>query len=290
VKWRRVRSEHVRDQRGASPTGSGFPIPIGKASLPVVVLGLLAFFVIRALGGGSGIDVPGIELPRAPAGAGESIPPEADPDKDLVAFVSFVVDDVQTTWQKQFSRAGERYTPADLVLFTDATGTGCGDATSEVGPFYCPLDQTVYLDLGFFRELRRSFGAPGDFAEAYVVAHELGHHVQNLLGVTQRVRDLQEQDPGQANDLSIRVELQADCLAGVWGFTTQQRGILDPGDVQEGLRAAASVGDDRIQRKATGTTNPESWTHGSSEQRSRWFSRGFESGNPDACDTFAGDL
>jgi predicted metalloprotease len=291
VRWRKVRSEHVRDQRGASrPTGSGFPIPIGKASLPVIVLGLVAFFLVRALGGGSGLDVPGIDLPRAPAAAGESIPPEADPDKDLVAFVGFVVDDVQTTWQKQFASAGERYSPADLILFTDVVSTGCGDATSEVGPFYCPLDRTVYLDLGFFRELRRSFGAPGDFAEAYVVAHELGHHVQNLLGVTQRVRDLQEQEPNQANDLSIRVELQADCLAGVWGFTTQQRGILEPGDVEEGLRAAASVGDDRIQRKATGTTNPESWTHGSSEQRSRWFSRGFESGNPDTCDTFAGDL
>jgi uncharacterized protein len=291
MRWRRVRSAHVKDQRGASPGGSGFPISFGKASLPVAILGLLAFFLVRVLGGGAGIDVPGIDqLPQAVPGAAQSIPPEADPDRDLVAFVSFVLNDTQASWDRQFTRAGERYTPADLVLYRQATQSGCGSATSEVGPFYCPLDRTVYLDLDFFRELHRSFGAPGDFAQAYVITHEIGHHVQNLLGVSDRVRELREQNPDQANDLSIRLELQADCLAGVWGFTARQRGVLEPGDLEEGLRAAASVGDDRIQRKATGTTNPESWTHGSSEMRIRWFSRGFKSGNPDSCDTFAGEV
>jgi uncharacterized protein len=291
MRWRRVRSKHVRDQRGASPGGSSFPIPIGKASLPVVVLGLLAFLLVRVLGGGAGLDVPGIDqLPQAAPEAGQSIPPEADPDRDLVAFVSFVLDDAQASWEQQFARAGENYTPADLVLFSQATQSGCGSATSEVGPFYCPRDQTVYLDLEFFRELHRSFGAPGDFAQAYVITHEIGHHVQNLLGVSGRVRALQEQNPDEANELSIRLELQADCLAGVWGFAARQRGVLEPGDLEEGLGAAAAVGDDRIQRKATGTTHPESWTHGSGEQRTRWFSRGFQSGNPDSCDTFAGEV
>jgi predicted metalloprotease len=291
MRWRRVRSKHVRDQRGAAPGGSAFPVPIGKAGLPVAILALLAFLLVRVLGGGAGLDVPGIEqLPQAVPEAGQSIPPEADPDRDLVGFVSFVLDDVQESWDGQFVRAGERYRPADLVLFSQATQSGCGSATSDVGPFYCPPDQTVYLDLDFLRELHRSFGAPGDFAQAYVITHEIGHHVQNLLGVSDRVRELQEQRPDEANELSIRLELQADCLAGVWGFTARQRGILEPGDVEEGLAAAAAVGDDRIQRKATGSTHPESWTHGSSEQRTRWFSRGFRSGDPDSCDTFAGEV
>jgi predicted metalloprotease len=291
MRWRRVRSRHVRDERGATPGGSAFPIPIGKASLPVVILGLLAFLVIRALGGGTGLGVPGIDqLPQAPPGAAQSIPPEADPDRNLVDFTRFVLEDTQAMWEQQFSKAGEHYTPADLVLFTQATQTECGFASSQVGPFYCPLDQAVYLDLDFFRELNRSFGAPGDFAQAYVIAHEIGHHVQNLLGVSDRVRVLREQNPEEDNELSIRLELQADCLAGVWGFTTSQRGILEAGDLEEGLRAAAAVGDDRIQTRASGNTNPETWTHGSSEQRTGWFSRGFRSGNPDSCDTFAGEV
>jgi uncharacterized protein len=291
VRWRRRRSEHVRDQRGATPGGAGFPIPIGKASLPVALVGILVFVLVRVLGGGGAFDVPGIDqLPRAPAAGGEPIPPEADPDRDLADFATFVLDDVQATWQRQFQGAGERYTPADLVLFSQATNTGCGSASSEVGPFYCPRDQVVYLDLGFFRELNRRFGAPGDFAQAYVIAHEMGHHVQNLLGVTDRVRQLQQEQPDQENELSVRLELQADCLAGVWGFTARERGLLEPGDLQEGLRAASAVGDDRIHGNAAAGTNPETWTHGSGEQRSRWFSRGFDAGDPDACDTFAGDI
>jgi uncharacterized protein len=174
------------------------------------------------------------------------------------------------------------------VLFRDAVRSGCGTASAQTGPFYCPADQKVYVDLSFFDELDQRFGAPGDFAQAYVLAHEIGHHVQTLLGVSGKVRQAQQSNPRQANELSVRMELQADCLAGVWGKSTQQRGVLESGDVEEGLAAAASVGDDRIQRQARGTVNPESFTHGSSEQRMQWFRRGFSSGDVGSCDTFSG--
>src|SRR5262249_31373685 len=160
---------------------------------------------------------------------------------------------------------------AKLVLFTDSVRSGCGFGESAMGPFYCPVDEKVYIDLGFYRELKRRFGAPGDFAQAYVIAHELGHHVQKLLGISERVRAPQEARPDRANALSVRLELQADCLAGVWGHSTQQRDILEQGDVDEALAAASAIGDDRIQRGATGTTNPETWTHGSGRQRVAWF-------------------
>jgi predicted metalloprotease len=289
MRWRRrSRSPYLRDERAG---GGGPGLPVGRVGLPLGILGLVAFFVMQALGGGGGgFDLPGLDLPQAPPGAaGEPIPPEADPDADLVEFVNFVLQDVQTTWDAQFRSAGRTYRPAELVLFSSATRSGCGSATSEVGPFYCPADATVYVDLDFFRDLRNRFGAPGDFAQAYVIAHEFGHHVQNLLGINEDVARLQQQQPEDANELSIRLELQADCLAGVWGYTTEQRGILEQGDVREGLDAAAAVGDDRIQREATGRTNPETWTHGSSEQRTEWFSNGFQTGDPDRCDTFSGD-
>jgi predicted metalloprotease len=197
-----------------------------------------------------------------------------------------VLDDVQRSWAQTFSHSDERYPKADLVLFTQSTNSACGGATSAIGPHYCPADQKVYLDLDFFRELRDQFGAPGDFAQAYVLAHEIGHHVQNVLGINEQVQRAQQSGSDDANELSVLLELQADCLAGVWGYTTRDRGILEPGDLQEGLRAAASVGDDRIQAQAGQRVNPETWTHGSSEQRVDWFQRGFESGDPSRCDTF----
>jgi predicted metalloprotease len=289
VRWRRgARSKNVLDERGQSPTTTGFGFPtVAKGGIPAVLVLLLALFLGgKVLGGGGGI--PGINLPQANSPGIPSGRTGPDPDGDLVAFVSFVLDDVQTTWQKLFAQSGKTYRDAELVLFTDAVDTGCGSATSEVGPFYCPADQRVYLDLGFFRELRDRFGAPGDFAQAYVVAHELGHHVQNLLGVTSDVQQESRAHPNEANELSVKTELQADCLAGVWGYSTEQRDLLDPGDVQEGLKAAESVGDDRIQKAATGTTNPETWTHGSSEQRMHWFNQGFTTGDPASCDTFSG--
>jgi len=207
-------------------------------------------------------------------------------EEKLADFVSFVLDDVQQTWSKLLSDRRVPYRDAKLVLFRDMTQSGCGTAQSTMGPFYCPLDEKVYVDLGFYDELRRRFGAPGDFAQAYVIAHELGHHVQHMLGIDEQTRRAQQGNPQMANALSVRLELQADCYAGVWGASAAKRDKLDPGDVDEGLNAAASVGDDRLQRKSTGRVNTESFTHGSAEQRAAWFRRGFTSGSPDQCDTF----
>jgi hypothetical protein len=204
----------------------------------------------------------------------------------MVQFVSFVLDDVQQSWTGAFDAAGSSYRPANLVLFRDGTPSGCGMGQSAMGPFYCPLDEKVYLDLGFFSDLDRRFGAPGDFAQAYVIAHELGHHVQHLLGMDERVRSIQRRDPQVANEMSVRLELQADCYAGVWAHSAARRGRLETGDIDEGLGAASAVGDDRIQERTTGSVNVDSFTHGSARQRSEWFRRGYESGNATACDTF----
>jgi predicted metalloprotease len=184
--------------------------------------------------------------------------------------------------------SGRQYRHARLVLFRDGIRSACGLAESATGPFYCPEDEKVYIDLSFYDELRNRFGAPGEFAQAYVIAHEIGHHVQKLLGIEQRVHGLQQSNPSQANPLSVRLELQADCLAGVWGHSTEQRNIIDQSDVRAGLRAAAAVGDDRLQRMATGRVSPESFTHGSSQQRMQWFQRGLDSGSVGACNTFGG--
>lgn len=209
-------------------------------------------------------------------------------EKPEVQFVSFVLDDVQRTWDRILPASAHRpYHHAKLVLYRDAYPSGCGTAQTATGPFYCPADEKVYLDLGFFDELKRRFGAPGEFAQAYVIAHEIGHHVQKLLGIEQRMRRLQEENPRQANPLSVRLELQADCFAGVWGNSTEQRKIIDESDVEEALRAAAAVGDDRLQRMAGRSVSPESFTHGSSAQRMHWFKRGLESGSISACNTFA---
>jgi len=205
-------------------------------------------------------------------------------EEELVDFVSFVLDDLQGTWRQQL---GPRYRDANMVLFREAVRSACGMTGAATGPFYCPGDGKVYLDLSFFDELRRRFGAPGDFAQAYVIAHEMGHHVQNLLGIERQVRRLQSRNSGARNDLSVRMELQADCLAGVWGHATAQRGILEQGDVEEALNAAAAIGDDRIQRQTQGYVVPDAFTHGSSAQRVEWFKRGLRSGDPDRCDTFS---
>jgi len=228
---------------------------------------------------------------------GQGVPTQtstsADRSQDMaeqpqVQFVSFVLDDVQHTWEQILPKSGRAYRHAKLVLYRDSIDSACGMAQSATGPFYCPDDEKVYLDLGFFQDLKDRFGAPGEFAQAYVIAHELGHHVQKLLGIEQRVSRLQQQNPAEQNPLSVRLELQADCLAGVWGNSTQQRNIIDQSDVAAGLRAAASVGDDRLQKMATGHVSPDSFTHGSSAQRSEWFRRGLESGSVSACDTFNG--
>jgi predicted metalloprotease len=216
---------------------------------------------------------------------------QSDPARDqqeqpLVQFVTFVLNDAQNTWSQILPQQGVPYRHAKLVLFRDAYDSACGMAQSATGPFYCPEDEKVYIDLGFYDELKQRFGAPGEFAEAYVLAHEIGHHVQKLLGIEARMRAAQQQNPGAANQLSVALELQADCFAGVWGHSTEQRNLLDPGDVDSGLKAAAAVGDDRIQRMSRGTVNPETFTHGSSAQRMQWFQRGFQDGSISACNTF----
>jgi predicted metalloprotease len=275
------RSRDLEDRRGVQATGGGFGgMRIGRAA--PIGLGGLAFLVILTLLSGQdflsvldpgGAVIPGAETPAGPV----ATTPE---EEKLVEFVSFVLDDAQNTWTELLP--GE-YQRAKLVLFRDAVDSACGFAQSATGPFYCPPDQKVYIDLGFYIELRRRFGAPGDFAQAYVLAHEIGHHVQRLVGTERQVRAAQQQRPDQANALSVRLELQADCYAGVWGHSAAQRGRLDPGDVEEGLAAAAAIGDDRI---TGGRLAPERFTHGSSAQRVEWFRRGLESGRPQACDTF----
>ena len=204
----------------------------------------------------------------------------------LVQFISFVLDDTQKTWAGILQARGIPYRHARLVLFRDATSSGCGTAQSATGPFYCPADEKVYIDLGFYDELQRRFGAPGQFAQAYVLAHELGHHVQNLLGIERKVRNLQGQNPGAGNALSVRMELQADCFAGIWAKSTQQRNLLEAGDVESALGAAAAVGDDRLQRMSRGQVSPDSFTHGSSAQRTEWFQRGMSGGTIEGCNTF----
>ena len=208
-------------------------------------------------------------------------------EEPLVQFVSFVLDDTQKTWTQILTNERVPYRHAKLVLFRDSINSACGTAQSATGPFYCPNDEKVYIDLGFFDELRQRFGAPGEFAEAYVLAHEIGHHVQKLTGIEQKVHAAQERDTRSANQLSVRLELQADCFAGVWGRSTSQRNLLEPGEVQQGLNAAAAVGDDRLQRMSSGHVNPDSFTHGSSQQRMEWFQKGYSTGDMNACNTFA---
>ncbi len=294
MRWqRRGRSENLEDRRGEGPdlerAPMRFPLPagrggrmgLGSAVALIAVMWLLGVDPIELLGGAGtslGVD-PDQAFPAPGAASGEF---RASPEEeDLVQFVSFVLDDLQSTWKQLLPG----YRDARLVLFRDATHSACGTGQSEMGPFYCPGDQKVYIDLSFYGELRQRFGAPGDFAQAYVLAHEVGHHIQRLTGVEERVRSQQRADRASANDLSVRLELQADCFAGVWGHHAALRNVLEPGDVEEGLRAAGAIGDDRIQEMSGRGVHPESFTHGSSEQRTQWLRRGLESGNPEVCDT-----
>jgi predicted metalloprotease len=267
------RSPNLDDRRSAGGVGRG--LGIGGT---VVVLALSLIFG-RNLFTDLGVE-PGVGAAAAPMSAADSAAEEPE-----VQFISFVLDDVQNTWAKILPNYGARFHPARLVLFRNSTDSGCGPAQSAMGPFYCPLDERVYLDLGFFEELKQRFGASGQLAQGYVLAHELGHHVQHLLGTDARVRQLQESNPSEANQLSVRLELQADCYAGVWAHSTDQRQMLEKGDVDEALNAASAVGDDRIQKRTTGRINVDSFTHGSAAQRSEWFKRGLESGDPRNCTT-----
>src|SRR5579863_3015013 len=280
-------SDDVEDRRddggggGGGFSGMGFGAPhIGIGGILLLLVLSLVFHrnLFTMFLGGSGTDQP--PATYAPAATGDQ--------STEVQFVSLVLDDVQRTWQNLLpAQGGPQYRHAKLVLFRDSIDSGCGEAQSATGPFYCPGDEKVYLDLGFFDELKSRFGAPGEFAQAYVIAHEIGHHVQKLLGIEGKIQRLRESNPAQANPLSVRLELQADCFAGVWAKSTEQRKIIDQSDIAAGLRAAAAVGDDRLQKMATGHVSPESFTHGSSRQRMQWFQSGLDSGQIDACDTFA---
>ena len=248
-----------------------------------VILLVLSLIFGRNLLDGTGSPGP---VATTEGGAVNESPEEAR----LVEFVNFVLNDAQRVWTETLPRHGERYRDAKLVLFRDVVESGCGVAESAMGPFYCPADERIYIDLGFYEALDRQLQAGGDFAQAYVLAHEVGHHVQHVLGTSSRVRQMQESRPNAANELSVRLELQADCYAGIWAHSTSQRRLLEAGDIEEGLTAASAVGDDRIQRASRGTVRPESFTHGTSAQRMSWFRRGFDSGDPQSCDTFVGGI
>jgi predicted metalloprotease len=269
-------SSDVEDRRGQS--GGGF----GGGGLGLV--GFVILLVISLVTGrnylGAYLSSGGVA--HAPQSASQAPSPQENMSAQLA---SFVLGDVQDTWTKILGGENIRYPRAKMVLFRNYTQSACGAAQSATGPFYCPADQKVYLDLGFWDQLKR-YGASGDFAQAYVIAHEIGHHVQNVIGIERKVRAMQQQNPGARNRLSVAVELQADCFAGVWAHSTAGRNILEPGDIQTGLQAASAVGDDRLQKMSQGYVTPDSFTHGSSEQRMTWFNRGYTSGQVTACNTF----
>src|SRR5262245_5518590 len=310
MKWKPTRRNPRIEDRSGQPGpggggkgmpgggGMGFPIPTGGRggmSIGTIVVILILFFVLRSCGGGDGgFGVPSLpsDQPQVPANTKNTgdEPAGADPQANAKEFVNFVWTDVDGFWTKQFQSSGQEFSPPGLVLFSQGVNTGCGQASSATGPFYCPLDQKAYVDLTFFNELDKRFKAPGDFAQAYVLAHEYGHHIQQQLGIEQKVRDESQSNPDDANELSVRLELQADCFAGLWGRGAFDEGIVEDGDLDEGLTAAAAVGDDRIQQQTQGRVDPESFTHGTSEQRDHWFQTGFDSGRLEACDTFSGDI
>ena len=281
-------SEDIEDRRdeggggGGGFGGGGLRLGLGGI-IVLFVLSLIFkqnFFALLGNGGGS-------SSPASPAASQPDTARDAS-EKPLVQFVSFVLDDTQKTWAEILpQQAGTPYRHAKLVLFRDSTQSACGGADAATGPFYCPGDEKVYIDLGFYDELKQRFGAPGEFPQAYVLAHEIGHHVQKIVGTENKIRHLQQSNPDAGNQLSVAMELQADCYAGVWAHSTQQRGLLDPADVQSALGAAAAVGDDHIQKMTRGRVQPETFTHGSSEQRMSWFRKGLDSGSIAACNTFS---
>jgi len=285
MRWELGRqSDQVEDRRGFG----GGRLAIGGCGtlILVVVISLLTgsnpLRILQILNGST--DSGSVSAP--PSGGSPAAPGAEDQGKK---FVSAVLADTEDTWTSIFAASGQQYELPKLVLFTDETPTACGYGSAAQGPFYCPRDRKVYLDLGFFDELSRRFGAPGDFARAYVIAHEIGHHVQQQLGIADKVDDLRSRSSREdANQLSVRLELQADCFAGVWGNRGARKGLLEPGDAEAGLRAAAAIGDDRLQKMSTGRVQPESWTHGSSQQRVDWLRRGLTSGDPGVCKTFDG--
>jgi predicted metalloprotease len=298
MEWRgRRESTNIEDRRGTgSGPGGGFGGPrMSMGGRGGGGLGIGAIAVILIVGWIAGINP--IDLlsqmeggsPISTSTSGSQTSGKmGTPSDDEGQFVATVLADTETTWHDIFQRAGERYEEPTLVIFDGGTQSACGYAQTAMGPFYCPNDHKVYIDLAFYRELADRFGAPGDFAEAYVIAHEIGHHVQNLIGTLGKVdAERRRASEADSNALSVRIELQADCYAGIWAHDEEQRGFLEVGDIDEALTAAAAVGDDRLQKESQGYVVPDSFTHGTSEQRSRWFKRGYNGGSLDSCDTFS---
>ncbi len=291
MRWQgRRESDNVEDRRedsrgpGLGGGGGGFRIPRGKGGLILLVVVMVAGYYgvdLTPLLTGDTTGQQQVQQPR-------SISPN---DDESAKFTSVILGTTEDTWSQIFQQMGKTYQKPKLVMYRGATRTGCGTGQSVMGPFYCPADQTVYIDLSFYDEMKSKLGAGGDFAQGYVIAHEVGHHVQKLLGIEPKVRQLQQNaSQAQVNALSVKLELQADCFAGVWGHSMQQQGVLEEGDLKEALDAAQAIGDDRLQQQSQGRVVPDSFTHGTSEQRYTWFKRGFDSGNPSQCDTFSGKL
>jgi uncharacterized protein len=270
--------------RSRLPTRSR--LVLGLAAAAILATACSAHFIV-ARTTPSVADNAGQELPPFPTPPASPGLPRPTTTAEVPQFITAVFDDAQADWQRVFAAAGVAYTPAKLTLFNSNVNTGCGVESAATGPFYCPTDLTVYLDVAFFDAMEKRYGLTGDFAQAYVVAHEVGHHVQRITGLTSEVQQLQQRNPGQANSLSVLTELQADCYAGVWAHSTYQRGLLEPGDIDDALSAAAVVGDDFLQQSTSATITPEKWTHGSSAQRQQWLTTGYNTGQPSACDTFA---
>ena len=294
--WRgRRQSRNIEDRRGQPLQGSGGGAGLllllrvlpwllrSRVGRFVLLFGVLAFVGARLLG---------VDLLQLGAPSTQQTASFSAQEQQLAEFVSVVLADTEQTWQAIFAESGKQYEEPMLVLFSQRVASACGTASSAVGPFYCPADRKVYLDLSFFHDLDRQLGAPGDFAQAYVVAHEVGHHIQTILGISQQVRSAgQGKSAAVVNALSVRQELQADCFAGVWGHAAHNySGMLEPGDLEEALQAAAAIGDDRLQKRSGGEVVPDSFTHGTSAQRVAWFKRGFESGDMTQCDTFSAQI
>ena len=294
MRWKQGRrSDNVEDMRSASPPSMamGGVSAIGrilpfllrtKSGRTILIIGVLVYFGAKFMG----IDL--LQLAAPPGSEGTSSQELSPRDQELADFVSVILADTESTWQLEFQKLGMTYQEPKLVLFRNAVNSACGYAQSAMGPFYCPGDSKLYIDLAFYEDMKNKLGAPGDFAQAYVIAHEVGHHVQNLLGTSTKVAQAQQQSSKeQANQLSVKLVLQADCYAGIWGYyANTDRKMLEEGDIEEALNAASAIGDDKLQQQAGGVVRPESFTHGSSKQRVAWFKRGFEQGKVEACNTF----
>ncbi|TBM12478.1 KPN_02809 family neutral zinc metallopeptidase [Hafnia alvei] len=289
MRWQgRRESDNVEDRRGDSTGssgglgGGGFRVPRGKGGLILLVVVLVAGYY--------GVDLTPLLNGEAPVGQTQTQSQQVNSPEDnqMAKFTSVILASTEDTWSQLFQKMGKQYQDPKLVLYRGATRTGCGTGQSVMGPFYCPADKTVYIDLSFYQEMKEKLGADGDFAQGYVVAHEVGHHVQNLLGIEPKIRQMQQgASKAEQNRLSVKMELQADCFAGVWGHFMQNQQVLEQGDLEEALNAAQAIGDDRLQQQSQGRVIPDSFTHGTSEQRYTWFKRGFDSGNPNSCNTFA---